>query len=110
MKLRLLPLLLAALLIAAHFLRSYSLLPMLLCLLAPLLLLVKRRWSLLVLQSLSLLSALIWLYALYGIIQERTFEGRSWTASAIILGLVAAFSLFSGALLNSPQVKDRYPA
>lgn len=108
MKSRLIPLILSAVLLAAHFLRSFDLLPMLLCLLAPFLLLIKKRWVLRVLQALTIISALVWLYTLYGIIQERIFEGRSWTASAIILGVVAAFSLFSGWLLNSPKVKDNY--
>ncbi len=110
MKLRSLPIILAAVLLAAHFLRSYSLLPMLLSLLAPFLLLIKRRWSLVTLQLLTLPAVCIWLITLYGLIQQRVFEGRSWTASAIILGTVILFTLFAGWLLNSPQVKDRYRA
>jgi hypothetical protein len=108
MKSRLVPLGLSAVLMAAHFLRSFDLIPMLFCLAAPFLLLIKKRWVLRFLQALTVVSALIWLYALYGIIQERIFEGRSWTASAIILGVVAVFSLFSGWLLNSPKIKDNY--
>ncbi|HEY3310406.1 MAG TPA: hypothetical protein VGK00_02090 [Anaerolineales bacterium] len=109
MKLRLTPLILSTLLVAAHFLRSYSLLPMFVSLAAPLLLLVKKRWSLLVLQVLCVVAAFIWMLALYGIIQQRLLEGRSWLASGLILGTVALFTLFSGWLLNSPQVKDNYP-
>jgi hypothetical protein len=109
MKLRILPIIIAAVLMAAHFLRSFSLVPMAVCLLAPLLLLIKKRWSLVTLQVLTIPAALIWLMTLYGIIQERIFEGRSWTSSAIILGLVALFTLFAERLLNSPKVKERYP-
>jgi hypothetical protein len=109
MKLRILPIIIAAVLMATHFLRSFSLVPMAVCLLAPLLLLIKKRWSLITLQVLTIPAALIWLMTLYGIIQERVFEGRSWTASAIILGLVALFTLFAGWLLNSLQIKERYP-
>jgi hypothetical protein len=109
MKSRLIPLILSAVLLAAHFLRSFNLIPMLFCLFTPFLLLIKKRWVLYVLQSLTVVSALIWMVALYVIIQERISEGRSWTASAIILGVVAAFTLFSGWLLNSPKVKDNYP-
>ena len=109
MKLRYIPIVLAALLIAAHFLRSFSLLPMGLCLLAPFLLFIKRRWSLITLQLLTLPAAAIWLVTLSGIIQQRTFEGRSWTASAIILGVVAGFTLFSGWLLGSAKVKEQFP-
>jgi hypothetical protein len=110
MKLRFIPIILAAILIAAHFLRSYSLLPMGLCLLAPFLLCIHKRWSLLVLQLLTIPAALIWLLTLYEIIQQRTFEGRSWAASAIILGTVTAFTLLAGWLLNSQSIKGHYPA
>ncbi len=110
MKLRILPILLAAVLLAAHFLRSYSLLPMLISLLAPFLLLIKKRWSLVTLQLLTIPAAVIWLVTLNGIIQQRIYEHRSWTASAIILGVVALFTLLASWSLNTPQVKEHYPA
>lgn len=81
---------------------------MIICLLAPFLLLIKKRWSLLTLQLLTIPAALIWLLTLHGIIQERVFEHRSWIASAIILGVVALFTLFAGWLLNSREVKEHY--
>ena len=108
MKLRYIPIILAAILLAAHFLRSFSMIPMALCLLAPFLLLIRKRWSLLTLQFATIPAALIWLITLYGIIQQRIFEQRSWTASAIILGVVAAFTLFAGWLLSSQTVKEHY--
>ena len=110
MKLRYIPIIFAAVLLAAHFLRSYSLLLMVLCLLAPFLLLIKKRWSLLTLQLLTIPAALIWLFTLSEIIQQRIFEQRSWTASAIILGVVTLFTLWAGWLLNSGTVKEPYPA
>ena len=109
MKLRITLLALAAILLAAHFLRTSSLIPMLICLAAPFLLLIKKHWSLLTLQALTVLAAIIWLVTLNGIIQQRLFEGRSWTASGIILGVVAGFNLLTGWLLNSPLVKEKYP-
>src|SRR5512138_1341322 len=108
MKLRTFPIILAAVLLAAHFLRSYNLVLMILSLLAPLLLLIKRRWILVTLQLLTVPAAGIWLFTLNDIIQQRIFQGRSWTASAIILGSVALFTLFAGWLLNSSPVKDHY--
>lgn len=110
MKLRTLPIILAAVLVAAHFLRSYSILPMLLSLLAPFFLLIKKRWSLVTLQLLTIPTAFIWLLTLSDIIQQRIFEGRSWTASAIILGVVTLFTLWAAWLLNSPEIKEQYPA
>lgn len=110
MKLRYIPIILAAVLVAAHFLRSYSILPMLLSLLAPFFLLIKKRWSLVTLQLLTIPTAFIWLLTLSDIIQQRIFEGRSWTASAIILGVVTLFTLWAAWLLNSPEIKEQYPA
>jgi hypothetical protein len=110
MKLRYLPIILAAVFLAAHFLRSYSLVPLMLCLVAPFLLLIKKRWSLVTLQLLTVPAALIWLITLYAIIQERIFEQRSWTASAIILGVVTLFTPWAGWLLNSARLKEHYPS
>lgn len=109
MKLRITLLALAAVLIAAHFLRTSSIIPMLVCLAAPFLLLIKKRWSLLTVQALTVVAAVIWLFTLDGIIQQRLLEGRSWTASGIILGVVAGYTLLTGWLLNSPLVKEKYP-
>jgi hypothetical protein len=109
MKLRIFLLALAAIKIAAHFLRTFTIVPMLLCLAAPFILFIKKRWSLRVVQVLTVIAAAIWLLTLDGIIQQRLFEGRSWIASGIILGVVAGYTLLTGWLLNSPVVKEKYP-
>ena len=109
MKLRISLLALAAILIAAHFLRTFKIIPMLICFGAPFILFIKKRWSLLTIQALTVAAAVIWLFTLYGIIQERLLEDRSWAASGIILGVVAGYTLLTGWLLNSPVVKEKYP-
>ena len=108
MKLRITLLALASILIAAHFLRISAIISVLICLTAPFLLLIKKRWSLLTVQALTVVAAGIWLLTLNGIIQQRIQEGRSWTVSAIILGVVAGYTLLTGWLLNSPVVKEKY--
>jgi len=109
MKLRIFLLALSAILLAAHFLRTFSIIPMSVCLSAPFILFIKKRWSLLAVQALTVVAATIWLFTLQGIIQLRIQEGRSWTASAIILGVVAGYTILTGWLLNSPVVKEKYP-
>ena len=104
MKLRIFLLALSAILLAAHFLRTFSI-----SLSAPFILLIKKRGSLLAVQALTVVAATIWLFTLQGIIQLRIQEGRSWTASAIILGVVAGCTILTGWLLNSPVVKEKYP-
>jgi len=108
MKLRITLLTVAAILIAAHFLRTSAIISMLICLAAPFILLIKKRWSLLTVQGLTVVAAIVWVFTLNGIIQQRVFEGRSWTASGIILGVVAGYTLLTGWLLNSPLVKEKY--
>ena len=100
---------LAAILLAAHYLRTFSIVLMVICLAAPLLLFIKKRWSMLAVQVLTVVGAVIWLFMLNGIIQERLQEGRSWLASGIILGVVAGYTLLTGWLLSSPVVKEKYP-
>ncbi len=103
-----LPLALSALLMAAHFLRAGALLPLLISLAAPFLLLTRRRWSLRLVQALSLLGALIWLDTLRQIIRWRQALGQPWTTSALILGLVAAFTLLAAALLERPAARRHF--
>jgi hypothetical protein len=99
----------AALLIAAHFLRQGSMVLTVLCLLVPLLFFLRRQWSLIVLQAAAYLSAGKWLVTAALIVQQRVAEGRSWTAAAVILGVVAALTIAAGALLNSGAITEKYP-
>ncbi len=99
----------AALLIAAHFLRAMDTPLVALSLAAPLLLLWRRRWSLIALQVLAYLAAWRWIETALGLIAMREQLGRPWTAAAIILGAVALFTALSGLLLNSRSMRERYP-
>lgn len=82
---------------------------MLLCVLTPLLFLIRKRWSLFALQLLMYLGAAIWLAATIQIVQERIFFGEAWTRLVIILGGVILFTLVAGLLLNSSSIKEKYP-
>jgi len=62
MILRIVPLVIASLLLAAHFLRGGSLGLMVVTVLAPLLLLIRKRWSLIVVQLSAYAAAAVWLY------------------------------------------------
>ena len=66
----------AAWLIAAHFLRDGSLVLTVLCLLTPLLFFLHRHWSLLVLQCLAYAAAVVWLWTAWHIVAERRFFGQ----------------------------------
>jgi hypothetical protein len=98
----------ACLLLAAHFLRvgNYGL--TLVWLLIPGLLLIRKAWSLLVLQALLYGGAVIWLFTTITTIQTRLRLDAPWDRLALILGTVTLLTLLSGLLLNSPVMRERY--
>jgi len=107
---RLIPLVIAYLLLAAHFLRGGNLGLTMLCLLIPFLLLIKKRWSLTIVQVSLFLGSWIWIRTAIIIILERMMLGISWCKVLIILGPIAIFTLSAGLLLNSPVVREKYPS
>ena len=93
--LKVLPVIISALLLAAHFLRG-GLLPLVVFSLAfPLLLLFGNKWITRVVQAILILGALEWLLTLLLLIDQRQATGRSWTVAAVILGAVALFTAAS---------------
>jgi hypothetical protein len=98
----------AAMLIAAHFLRTGSLIATALCLAAPALFLVRRHWSLLLLQWLAYGAAAIWLETAWQIAVTRRAFGEPWLRAALILAAVAAVSVLAGFLLRSSALQERY--
>jgi hypothetical protein len=83
---------------------------MLVSVLVPLLLLVRKRWSLMLVQWSAYGAAVVWTYATIHVVHERMLLARPWSSAVIILTSVALFSVFAGLLLNSRRVKERYPS
>ncbi len=110
MRTKLFALLLSMLLVAAHFLRNGNYLLVAICLALPLLLLIKRRWSLRLVQGALLIAAGVWVQTLSVIARQRIASGRPWGAAAVILLSVAAYTLFTAWLFNKPGVLAQYPA
>ncbi len=107
---RLIPVVLSCVLLAAHFLRAGSLVAVALCLTVPALLFVKRRWVPRVMQAVLVFSAVEWLLTAYEIAGVRTAMGVPWTKAAVILGVVAAWSLGSALLFETRALRKRYGA
>lgn len=106
--LRLLPVLLSFLLLAAHFYRAGQLLIAVGCLLLPLLLLVRRPWVPWLFQALLVLGALEWLRTLYVFAGMRMAFDQPWGRLAVILGTVAAFTALSGLVFLGTRLRSRY--
>ena len=100
----------AALLMAAHFLRLGNHLLLTVCLASPLLFFYKKRVSLLVLQCAAYAAAANWVWIVSQLVAQRQQLGRPWLAAAIILGSVALVTLAAGLLLNSRCMRERYPS
>ncbi len=108
MKLRIIPFILSAILLGAHFLRFGNITMTIFALLVPFLLLIKKRAALLMAQMLALLGGLFWIKVAIDEIWVRVAADVSWTRLAMILGSVAIFTLWSAWLLASDDVSARY--
>lgn len=104
------PLILSSLMLSAHFYRHYNYPMMVISILVPLLLLIKKRWVLAVIQLFALGGAGVWINTIVVIADERMRSGGPWIRMAVILGTVALFTASSGFLLNLKKVKDNYPS
>jgi hypothetical protein len=106
--LRLLPVILSLLLLAAHFYRA-GLVPLtVLCAVLPLLLFLRQAWVPRLFQFLLVLGALEWLRALYGFVAVRIAFGDPWLRLALILGAVALFTGLSGLVFRNGKLRAFY--
>jgi hypothetical protein len=106
--LRLSPVIICLLLLAAHFYRAGQLLLTIACLALPLLLLMRRPWVPRLFQALLLLGALEWLRTLYVFAGMRNAFDQPWGRLAVILGAVAAFTALSGLVFKGARLRSRY--
>lgn len=105
---RLLPVLLSALLMGAHFSRADNSLAVVLSLAFPVVLLVRRPWVARLTQVLLLLGAIEWIRTTVVIAGRRQASGESWLRMAIILGAVAVFTLASALVFRGTGLRARY--
>jgi len=104
----LLPVLLSGLFIAAHFLRS-GLWPLVaLSVAAMALLLVKKRWAVLLVQAGLILAGIEWLRVLFSLVRFRQAMGVEWHRLAAILGAVAVLTLLSPLVFRFPVLRRGY--
>jgi uncharacterized membrane protein len=104
--LRAVPAVLAFLVLGAHCFRNGWIPLAALCLAAPVLLFLGRRWAQAAARSLLVIGAAEWVRTLVLIAMRRQAEGAPWTRMAAILGAVALLTLGS-ALLLRPRPPNR---
>lgn len=98
----------ASWLLAAHFLRDGHVFLVAVCVVAPLLFLLRRRGGLLLLQVLAYAATVVWLATAWQIATTRREFGEPWLRAAFILVAVAAISLLAGLLLRGRIIQQRY--
>lgn len=108
MFLRYILLILAFLLLGAHFLRGGNFVLVGFSILAPLLLIIRKRWILLLVKWLTYLGALVWVHTTFILVNQRILLGAPWVRMFLILFGVAAFTFYAGYLLNSDSIKQHY--
>ena len=106
--LRLLPVLLSFALLAAHFSRADMFPMVLVSLVIPFLLLIRRAWVPRAIQFLLLAGAAEWIRAMFGYIDIRKDTGEDWTRLAIILIAVALLTLCSGLVFRGKALRKHY--
>jgi len=108
MVVRLLPVLLSALLLAAHFSRNDVPVLVAASFAFPLLLLFPRRWAARLVQGVLLVGGLEWIRTLVTLAAGRREAGEDWARLVLILGAVAAFTLGSALVFRQLALKRRY--
>ena len=106
--LRLLPVILAFGLLAAHFSRADMLPAVIVSLATPFLLLIRKPWIARSVQILLLLGALEWIRSMFGYINVRKEIGEDWGRLAIILVTVALLTACSALVFRGKSLKKRY--
>lgn len=107
--LRALAVVLAALVLAAHFYRARAVVLVAVALALPLLLLVRERWSARAAQAGLLLGAVEWVRALAFFAGQRMEAGRPWARLAVILGVVAILTGLSALAVRVPPKREPAP-
>lgn len=108
--LRLLPVIISFLLLAAHFLRAGQTLVVVALVALLLLLFLRETWVPKVIQLVLLLGAFEWLRTLYSVAQVRIELGAPWTRMALILGFVALFTALSCLVFRGKALRERFAA
>ena len=102
------PVILSALLSAAHFYRSGDLVLTVISILVPMLLVSKNRWVPRVVTVALLLATCEWVRTMIVFIEQYEKAGVSWTRLVIILSVVALFTASSATVFMTSVMRKRY--
>lgn len=102
------PVILSFLLLAAHFSRQDQFIIVLACLAMLGLLFIRQVWSVRIIQAVLLVGGIEWILSMLRYIAQRKSIGDDWSRLAIILSVVALFTVLSGLVFLSKKLKAHY--
>lgn len=105
---RLIPAIMSILLFAAHFYRAGNLILVILITASPLLLLIRSKWIVRLIQVELILGGIEWIRTTIRLVHIRQAHNLPWERLAIILGFVAVFTILSTLVFNVKTLKTRY--
>lgn len=108
--LRLIPVFISFLLLAAHFFRAGQTVLAVIPLVLIILLILKEKWVPWLIQLALVLGAIEWLRTLVSVAEIRMEYDMPWVRMAVILGAVALFTAFSSLVFRSKSLRKRYSA
>ncbi len=106
--LRLSPVFLSILLLAAHFYRAGLVVLVLIILLSPFMLFVRKPLAVRIIQIELVLGGLEWIRTIVNFVQIRQAHGMPWTRLAVILGVVSLVTFASAFVFRSRSLKEHY--
>lgn len=106
--LRLFPVIVSFVLLAAHFHRAELTVLVGICAFFPLLLFLRKPWVPQLFQAALVVGALEWLRTLYMLAAMRVGFDQPWGRLALILGAVALFTALSALVFNSRALRVLY--
>lgn len=106
--LKLIPIILCFILLAAHFSRAGMMMLAIISLILPFLLFIKKSVIARILQLSLILGALEWVRIMIVYAQERIYLGEPYIRLVLILSTVALFTAASSLIFQSKSIKEVY--
>ncbi len=105
---KILPVILCSLLMAAHLGRANMFVLQIISLLIPLILIWKNKFSARTVQLFLIIYGFEWIRTINYYAQIRIAKGEDWSRLAIILGIVALLNFAAILVFRSKSMKERY--
>jgi hypothetical protein len=105
---KILPIILCSLVMAAHLGRANMFILQILSLLIPFILIWKNKISARAIQLLLIIYGIEWIRTINYYVQIRIIKGEDWFRLAIILGVVAILNFATALVFRTKSMKERY--